>query len=48
MNVSMQQVRQVLSSKYARLELSFNGVGTDGGPTCASLKPPAEWIVVTK
>ena|SRR5688572_26061667 len=37
MNISEDQVREVLSSAGFRLETSFPGIGRDGGPTCASV-----------
>lgn len=48
MNISDKQIRRVLDSKGARLEVSFNGTGSDAGPTCASIKPPPAWKVVPK
>jgi hypothetical protein len=41
MNVTAEQVRQVLSSPGSRLEISIKGRGTDDGPICASVKPHA-------
>ena len=45
MNITAEQIEKVLASPNARLELSFAGVGRDGGPTCASLKPAPEWTI---
>jgi hypothetical protein len=41
MNVTAEQVREVLSSPNSRLEITIQGRGTDGGPICASVKPHA-------
>jgi len=41
MDVTAEQVNQVLSSAGARLEITIQGRGTDGGPICASIKPHA-------
>jgi hypothetical protein len=41
MNVTADQVKQVLSSPGSRLEITIQGRGTDGGPICASVKPHA-------
>jgi hypothetical protein len=39
MDVTTKQVKQVLSSPGARLEITIPGRGKDGGPICASVKP---------
>ena len=41
MNVTADQVKQVLSSPGSRLEITIQGRCTDGGPICASVKPHA-------
>jgi len=41
MDVTAEQVNQVLSSPGMRLEITIQGRGTDGGPICASVKPHA-------
>ena len=41
MDVTAEQVDQVLSSPGSRLEITIQGRGTDGGPICASVKPHA-------
>jgi len=47
MDVTAQQIEQLLANG-GRLEVSFPGTGgRDGGPTCASVKG-LEWKVVTK
>jgi hypothetical protein len=38
MNITKTQVEEVIVSTNRFLEVSFNGTGTDGGPTCASVK----------
>lgn len=45
MNITKEQVEKVLASPDARLETRFAGVGRDGGPTCASIKPPPQWTI---
>jgi len=47
MSITTKQVEDVLTSKSARLETSFPGVGRDGGPTCASVKG-LQWKMVGK
>lgn len=48
MTITAEQVNEVLSSPSARLEISFNGAGSDGGPTCASVKATSGWKVIGK
>lgn len=43
MSVTKRQVEEILA-KDGRLEVSFDGTGRDGGPTCASVKG-IEWKV---
>ena len=38
MSISKDKIELVVKSPGARLETTFNGVGRDGGPTCASVK----------
>jgi hypothetical protein len=45
MNVTREQVNQILAKRGSRLETSINGVGADGGPTCATVKG-LQWKVV--
>ena len=45
MNITAEQIEKVFASPYARLETSFAGVGRDGGPTCASIKPTPQWTI---
>ncbi|HVF48178.1 MAG TPA: DUF5990 family protein [Pyrinomonadaceae bacterium] len=47
MNVTREQVDDVLSNQKRILETSFTGTGRDGGPTCASVKG-IEWKVVDR
>jgi hypothetical protein len=49
MDVTVKQVRELLSSPGARLEISIRGTGTDGGPVCASIKRAntSGWRVTT-
>ena len=46
MTVTKEQVEEVLNNG-GRLEASFAGTGSDGGPTCASVKG-IEWKVTKK
>jgi len=47
MDITRDQIEKVISSSKNRLEVSFDGTGRDGGPTCASVKG-IEWKVVEK
>ena len=47
MSITQNQVEDALSSPGKKLETSFNGTGTDGGPTCASVQGLV-WKVVAK
>ncbi|MGB7069263.1 MAG: DUF5990 family protein [Pyrinomonadaceae bacterium] len=38
MSIAKEQIESVLRSPTAHLEAKMNGVGRDGGPTCASVK----------
>ncbi|HEV7698699.1 MAG TPA: DUF5990 family protein [Pyrinomonadaceae bacterium] len=44
-SVTREQVDHLLASPSAVLETTFNGTGSDGGPTCASVKGLV-WTVV--
>jgi hypothetical protein len=46
-SITREQIENVLSSSGSRLETTMNGVGRDGGPTCASVKGLV-WKVVKK
>ena len=41
MDVTAEQIQQIVASPGSRLEISIRGTGTDGGPVCASVKPHA-------
>ena len=41
MDVTAEQISQILSLPGSRLEITINGTGTDGGPICASVKSHA-------
>jgi Family of unknown function (DUF5990) len=47
MSITNDQIQLLLATPGARLETSFQGAASDGGPTCASVKG-TEWKVVTK
>ncbi len=47
MDITAEQVNEVVSSPGSRLEVSFNGTGRDGTPTCASVKSTSGWKVVS-
>lgn len=47
MGITKEQIESVLSSPGSRIEVTMNGIGRDGGPTCASVKG-IEWKVVKK
>jgi uncharacterized protein DUF5990 len=47
MNITRDQIRKVIGSAKGKLEVSFNGTGRDGGPTCANVNG-IEWKVVEK
>lgn len=47
MNVTAEQINEVLATAGAVLATSFPGTGRDGGPTCASVKG-IEWQVVSR
>jgi len=46
MNITADQIEKVVSSTTnARLETTFGGTGSDGGPTCASIRPTPRWTM---
>lgn len=45
MNITGDQIQTVVTRADSILETEFEGVGRDGGPTCASVKG-IEWKVV--
>ena len=45
MNITLEEVEEVIESPGKWLEVFFNGTGSDGGPTCASVKG-IKWTVV--
>ncbi len=45
MNITGHQIQEVISKEGLVLRTEFEGVGRDGGPTCASVKG-IEWKVV--
>ena len=45
MTISKDQVDEAMSLPKARLETTFTGTGSDGGPTCATVKNLV-WTVV--
>ena len=47
MTITGDQIQSVVTNDSAILQTEFNGVGRDGGPTCASVKG-IEWRVVKK
>mgnify|MGYP001792105928 CR=1 FL=1 len=47
MNVTREQIEAVLAKPGTLLEAEFEGIGRDGGPTCASVKG-VEWKVKNK
>lgn len=47
MSVTREQVETLLAKPRMILESEFEGIGRDGGPTCASVKG-IEWKVVSK
>ena len=47
MTISRDQIQAVVTNDDAILQTEFQGVGRDGGPTCASVKG-IEWKVVKK
>lgn len=47
MTITREQVEKVLGSKGLVLETTMRGVGSDGGPTCASVKG-IEWRVAKR
>jgi len=38
MSITIEQIEKVLSSPGSRIETTMDGIGRDGGPTCASVK----------
>ena len=44
MQIDKEQILEILNDPTSRLETSFAGTGSDGGPTCASVKG-IEWKV---
>ena len=47
MNVTGEQIQTVVTKAGMILQTEFEGVGRDGGPTCASVKG-IEWTVASK
>ena len=47
MRITAKQIEEIIAVPGSRLETSFNGIGRDGGPTCASVKG-IEWTVASK
>ena len=47
MSITAKQIEEVITTPGSRLETSFNGIGRDGGPTCAGVKG-IEWKVAGK
>jgi hypothetical protein len=47
MGVTDEQIETVLETEGAMLHAEFQGIGRDGGPTCATVKG-VEWGVVTR
>lgn len=47
MNITGEQIQEVISKEGRVLQTEFEGVGRDGGPTCASVKG-IEWHVAEK
>ena len=47
MAITRGQIEKVLAGSGSCIETSFPGVGSDGGPTCASVKG-IEWKVVSE
>lgn len=47
MSIMKEQIEAVLKDKDARIETTMNGIGRDGGPTCASVKGLV-WTVAKK
>lgn len=47
MNITGEQIQEVISKENLVLQTEFQGVGRDGGPTCASVKG-IEWKVAAK
>lgn len=45
MDITRDEIEEVIDSAAKRLEVSFEGAGRDGGPTCASVKG-IKWKVV--
>lgn len=45
MSITPKQVNEVIARPGSRIEVTMPGVGSDGGPTCASVKG-LEWKVV--
>lgn len=45
MDITRDEIEEVIDSAAKRLEVSFEGAGRDGGPTCASVKG-TKWKVV--
>ena len=44
MNITGEQIQEVVSKAWTILQTEFEGIGRDGGPTCASVKG-IEWKV---
>lgn len=47
MNITADQVREILKSPNSKLEICIDGTGSDGGPVCASVRSPREdWKII--
>ena len=47
MNITNEQVSELLLSPDSMLEISFQGTGRDGGPVCGSIpKGIADWTII--
>jgi len=47
MSITSEQVNHVIGDEVLCLETEFEGIGRDGGPTCASVKDIV-WKVVAR
>lgn len=47
MNITAEQIREVLKTPNSKLEICIDGTGSDGGPVCASIRSPREdWKII--
>ena len=47
MKITAAQIRDIIDSPGAKLEVTINGVGRDGGPVCASIPSAAiDWRII--